>query len=107
MVSIQVRQKYHLSLNEVYVSNESMISYKSNKYSVAKKFIGLKVGLIVMRDELHIYYDKKIICVHNITNHVLNIKKEHELFYIKHPSNQEKNLYDEHIIHEMRHIKYD
>lgn len=103
----EVRQKYHLSLNEVYVSNESMISYKSNKYSVAKKFIGLKVGLIVIRDELHIYYNNKIICVHKITNHLLNIKKEHDLFYINHPSNQEENLYDEHIIHEMRHIKYD
>jgi transposase len=103
----EVRQKYHLSLNEVYVSNESMISYKSNKYSVAKKFIGLKVGLIVIRDELHIYYNNKIICVHKITNHLLNIKKEHDLFYIKHPSNRKDDLYDEHIIHEMRHIKYD
>lgn len=103
----EVRQKYHLSLNEVYVSNESLISYKSNKYSVAKKFIGLKVGLIVMRDELHIYYNNKIICVHNITNHLLNIKKEHDLYYMKHPSNQEDQLANAHMIHEMRHINYD
>ncbi|MDR4968064.1 MAG: IS21 family transposase [Acholeplasmataceae bacterium] len=103
----EVRQKYHLSLNEVYVSNESLISYKSNKYSVAKKFIGLKVGLSVIRDELHIYYNNKIICVHKITNHLLNIKKEHNLFYMKHPSNREDDLSDEHIIHEMRHINYD
>lgn len=76
----EVRQKYYLSLNEVYVSNESMISYKSNKYYVAKKFIGLKVGLIVVRDELHIYYNNKIICVHKITNHLLNIKKNMSCF---------------------------
>jgi len=52
--SKEVRQKYHLSLNEVYVSNESLISYRSNKYSVSKQFIGLKVGLAVIKDELHI-----------------------------------------------------
>jgi len=31
---IEIRQKYHLSLKDVHVSNESLISYKSNKYSV-------------------------------------------------------------------------
>jgi transposase len=102
----EIRIKYHLSLSEVYVSKESMISYQSNKYSVPKKFIGLKVGLIVIRDELHIYYNNKIITTHKITNHLLNIKKEHELIY---PKLTTKTIENDHemIIHEMRHIKYD
>lgn len=58
--SKEIRKKYHLTLNEVTVSNESLISYKSNKYSVPKKYIGLKVGLAIVRDtELHIYYNEK------------------------------------------------
>ena len=53
----EIRIKYHLKLNEVQVSKESLISYKSNKYSVPKKYIGLKVGLTIEKYELHVYYN--------------------------------------------------
>ena len=87
--SKEIREKYHLSLNEVHVSNESLISYKSNKYSVPRKFIGLKVGLVVKRDDLHIYYKGKIITIHKISNNLLNIKESHDLKYKK---EKEKNV---------------
>ena len=77
----EIRRNYHLTLNEVTVSKESLVSYKSNKYSVPKDYIGCKVGLVVIRDQLHIYYNKKIITIHQITNNLLNIKDEHELKY--------------------------
>ena len=102
----EVRQKYHLTLNEVMVSNESLISYKQNKYSVPKTFIGLKVGLSVRGHELHIYYNNKIITIHQITNNLLNIKHEHDLIY-EHDHNKHMNKQNETIIHEMRHINYD
>lgn len=101
----EIRQKYHLKLSEVNVSNESLVSYKSNKYSVPKKFIGLKVGLVVKRDELHIYYNRKIITIHKITNNLLNIKKEHNLKYQN--SIKEVKLSNEVILNEMRNINYD
>jgi putative transposon-encoded protein len=100
----EIRQKYHLKLNEVQVSKESLISYKSNKYSVPKKYIGLKVGLTVIRDELHIYYNKKIITIHKITNNLLNIKSEHNLIYEK---KKEKLKEKSTILEEMERIKYD
>lgn len=77
--STEIRRKYHLTLKEVIVSKESLVSYKSNKYSVPKKYIGCRVGLVVIRDKLHIYYNKKIITIHQITNKLLNIKDEHNL----------------------------
>lgn len=103
---LEIRQKYHLGLNEVHVSNESLISYKSNKYSVPKELIGLKVGLAVQRDELHIYYNNKIIVIHKITNHLLNIKKEHNLTYDrKHKQDDTKS--NDVLLNEMRYIRYD
>ncbi len=102
--SKEIRQKYHLTLNEVHVSNESLISYRSNKYSVPKKFIGLKVGIVIKRDELHIHYNGKIIAIHKITNNLLNIKKEHNLTYL---NNKPKDLDTKIIIDEMRNINYD
>jgi putative transposon-encoded protein len=101
----EIRQKYHLNLKEVYVSNESLISYKSNKYSVPKKFIGSHVGLVVKRDELHIYYTNKIIAIHTITQNLLNIKKEHNLHYPnRHQPIEEAN---DILLKEMEQINYD
>jgi transposase/putative transposon-encoded protein len=100
----EIRQKYHLTLNEVAVSNESLISYKSNKYSVPKKFIGLKVGLAVQRDKLLIYYNNKVITIHQISNKLLNIKEEHDLKYdYKNKTKLDKEV----ILNEMRNIDYD
>ncbi len=78
----ELRMKYYLTLNEVIVSNESLITYKSRKYSVPKKYIGLKVGLTGIDHKLHIYYNNKIITIHKITNNLLNIKAEHQLKYL-------------------------
>lgn len=100
----EVRQKYHLTLNEVSVSNESLVSYKSNKYSVPKNFIGLKVGLAVQRDKLLIYYNNKVITIHQISENLLNIKKEHKL---KYDNKKEIELDEEVILNEMRNINYD
>jgi len=101
----EIRTKYHLTLNEVSVSNESLISYKACKYSVPKNYIGLKVGLVVRNDKLHIYYNKNIIAVHQITNNLLNIKDEHKLFYDKKPNKSQ--TINEIIIKEMEGIKFD
>ncbi len=102
--SKEIRQKYHLSLKEVHVSNESLISYKSNKYSVPRNFIGLNVGLSVRANELHIYYKGKIITIHQISNKLLNIKDSHELKYQKEINqNEEKTI----IRNEMENLIYD
>ena len=105
----EIRRKYHLTLNEVTVSKESLISYQSNKYSVPKKYIGCRVGLVVIRDKLHIYYNKKIITIHQITNKLLNIKDEHDLKYknIKKDA-QERTMKEKSIIQkELEDIIYD
>lgn len=100
----EIGQKYHLTLNEVAVSNESLISYKSNKYSVPKKFIGLKVGLAVQKDKLLIYYNNKVITIHQISTNLLNIKEEHNL---KYHNTKEIMLDKEVLLDEMRNIDYD
>ena len=70
----EIRSNYYLKLKEVHVSNEAMISYKSNKYSVPKKYIGFELGLAAIKDELHIYHNKNIITKHKITNLPINKK---------------------------------
>jgi transposase len=101
----EIRSKYHLSLDEVNVSNESLIQYKYNKYSLPKDFINKRVGLAVQNNELLIYYKGKIIEKHQITTNKLNIKEEHNLRYesTKKEEPEEKSI----ILNELENIKYD
>jgi transposase len=102
----RLREKYHLSLKPVAVTKDSLVSYKSNKYSVPKRFIGFKVNLVVKSSQLHIYYNNKIVTVHQISKNKLNIKEAHELYYPKKDDKTTNNT-NEIIIEEMRNITYD
>lgn len=102
----RIREKYHLSLNPVAVTKDSLVSYKSNKYSVPKKLIGFKVNLIVKNSQLHIYYNNKIVTVHQISKNKLNIKECHNLHYPRKPTEEIIDSKDI-IIEEMRYINYD
>lgn len=64
----EIRSKYHLSLKKVYVTPDSLIQYKYNKYSLPKEYIGEHVGLAVQNKKLLIYYNGKIIENHLISN---------------------------------------
>jgi transposase len=104
----RIREKYHLSLNPVAVTKDSLVSYKSNKYSVPKRLIGFKVNLIVKNSQLHIYYNNKIVTVHQISKNKLNIKECHDLHYPKRENKDYKETNSkEIIIEEMRNIIYD
>ena len=103
----EIRLKYYLSFDEVIVSNESLIVYKTRKYSVPKIFIGLKVGLTVIDNKLHIYYNNKIVTIHKITDNLLNIKPEHKLIYLPNDKRAENCSQNTIITNELEHIIYD
>lgn len=58
------------------VSNESMILYNDNKYSVPTAYIGKTVEIKIINNNLYIYYNKKYINHHQISNKKFNYKKE-------------------------------
>ena len=103
--SKNIRANYYLKTKEVVVSNESLISYKSNKYSVPKPYIGKKVGRVIKNNKLHIYYNNKIITMHEISEKKLNIKESHNLFYDRKFKNN--LIIKEPILEEMEAIIYD
>ena len=104
--SKEIRSKYHLKLNEVYVTNESLFQYKYNKYSLPQEYIGKRVGLAVQNKELLIYYNGKIIEKHPITNNKFNIKEEHKLYYKKTDKQAIKES-NQIILKELENIIYD
>ncbi len=86
-----IQEKYYLTLNEVAVTNESLISYKSNKYSVPMGLISFKINRVVFNNYLHLYYNKKIVAIHKISNKKINILSEHDLSYESYNVKNEKN----------------
>lgn len=77
----KIRQTYYKYESEVSVSNESLISHNSCKYSVPKEYINKKVYKIVKNNYLYLYYNTKLITVHQISNKKINIKDIHNLKY--------------------------
>lgn len=54
-----------------------MISYKSNQYSVPPEYINKQLQLQVFDQQLHLYYNKKLVALHNISEKKLNYLEEH------------------------------
>lgn len=59
------------------VSNESLISYKGNKYSVPVEFINKRVFIEPLNDELYVYYNTSLIAIHQLSNNKINFQKNH------------------------------
>src|SRR3712207_3838207 len=73
----QIRNHYKIITTSVKVTSQSMILYKSNQYSVPPEYIGKRLKLQVYDDQLHVYYNTKLVTIHNIQNQKLNYHLEH------------------------------
>lgn len=59
------------------VRKDSLITYKSHKYSVPPEFIGKPVRMSVSGDKLLIYYTTDLIATHSISEKKINYLKKH------------------------------
>lgn len=75
----------HFTTNEIvrHVSKESMIVYNRSKYSVSTKYIGELVTLRETDGILRIYYNKKLIKTHKISNRNFNYDKSDMIEILK------------------------
>lgn len=73
----QIIDKYLDTMIPVKVPNTLLVYYKGAEYSVPAKFIGKTVKLNVLNNKLYIYYNKKIIAIHEISNKKINYLEEH------------------------------
>ena len=77
-VNLDLLEPYYIPTKEYKVSNESMITYKSKKYSVPTYLIGKNVTVKEGDFEIYIYYTTNFICSYNINESLrLNYKETH------------------------------
>lgn len=75
--SKEIRSQYQNHQSIVKVNESSMISYKSNQYSLPTEYIGKTVILQVEDNYLYLYDTTKLIVKHRITDKKLNYLNEH------------------------------
>lgn len=75
----QIRNRYSIITTSVKVNRQSMISYKSNQYSVPPEYIDKKLKLQVYDNQLHLYYNTNLVTIHEIKNQKLNYHDNHYL----------------------------
>lgn len=75
----QIRNRYNIITTSVKVNRQSMVSYKSNQYSVPPEYICKKLKLQVYDNQLHLYYNTKLVTIHKIKNQKLNYHDNHYL----------------------------
>lgn len=75
----QIRNRYRIITTSVKVNRQSMISYKSNQYSVPPEYIDKKLKLQVYDNQLHLYYNTNLVTIHEIKNQKLNYHDNHYL----------------------------
>ena len=77
-VNLDLLEPYYIPTKEYKVSNESMITYKSKKYSVPTYLIGKTVTVKEGDFEIYIYYTSNFICSYNTNESLrLNYKETH------------------------------
>jgi transposase len=79
----KVRNQYRISTKEVKVNPSAMISVKSNLYSVPIEYKGKTVTYQIFDDNVHIYYNTKLIAMHVFSENKLNISENHYIDSLK------------------------
>ncbi len=72
-----VRNQYRIKTINVKVNSASMVTIKTNQYSVPREYIGKTVNYQVHDSKIYIYFNTKLIAVHQISERKLNYQEEH------------------------------
>lgn len=72
-----IRGHYKITQSLVKVNQSSMITYKRNQYSVPPEYIGKRLNLQSYDNQIHLYFNTKLIAIHDISTKRLNYLKDH------------------------------
>lgn len=72
-----IRGHYKIIQSSVKVNQSSMITYKRNQYSVPPEYIGKRLNLQSYDNQIHLYFNTKLVAIHDISTKRLNYLKDH------------------------------
>lgn len=78
-----ILEKYKQPIEYRKVSQDSMIIYRGNRYSVPTRFIGSYLGIRIIDNQVYIYDNTELVRCHTITENSLNYNNEDKLEILK------------------------
>lgn len=75
--SMQIMNSYLVDVEKSKVTNDSLIYYKGQRYSVSPKYIGQFVKAKQIDNMLYLYHNKELIATHEINKKIFNYTQEH------------------------------
>lgn len=78
-----ILEKYKQPIEYRKVSQDSMIIYRGNRYSVPTRFIGSYLGIRIIDNQVYIYDNTELVRCHTITENKLNYNNEDKLEILK------------------------
>ena len=78
-----ILEKYKQNIEYRKVSQDSMIVYRGNRYSVPTRFIGSYLGIRIINNQVYIYDNTDLVRCHVITNNNLNYHNEDKIEILK------------------------
>lgn len=72
-----IRNPYKFTNATVKVNQSSMITYKRNQYSVPMQYIGKRLTIQFYANLIHVYFNKKLVTIHDISTNNLNYHEKH------------------------------
>lgn len=79
----KIRDQYQIITKTVKVNQSSMITYKGNQYSLPPEYIDKRLQLQVYDNQLHLYFNTKLVAVHLVSSKKMNYLKEHYIEILK------------------------
>lgn len=71
-----IRNQYLIKTITVKANSSAMISYKSNLYSVPPEYVNKNLKIQVYDDQMHVYYNMKLITIHKVSTKKMNFREE-------------------------------
>lgn len=78
-----ILEKYKQIIEYRKVSQDSMIVYRGNRYSVPTRFIGSYLGIRIIDNQVYIYDNTELIRCHTITENNLNYNNDDKIEILK------------------------
>ena len=78
-----ILERYKQTVEYRKVTQDSMIVYRGNRYSVPTRFIGSYLGIRIIDNQVNIYDNTELVRCHMISNDNLNYNKEDKIEILK------------------------
>lgn len=100
----KICSSYKIKTTQATVYSNGLFDYDKKQYSVPAEFIGKKVTLKILETQLQVYYNAKLITMHEISEKLINYKETDHLEMLKKTFKNKENL-EEYAIEHLKELE--